>query len=742
MAQVRLVAQSGASSDGEAKKEVALQLSPFVVAGDDTEGYRSQRTMVGSRSSADLINIPASVGLINLEQLNDLGAISPHDAIRYGVSGVTSNQTFNDDFNIRGFRIAASQRNGVEQSPSNGRGDKTTPMYDVERMEVLKGPTAMLSGANGGIGGSINYVSRTATATPKGEAQISLTDAGQVRFQGNFSGPLKKSKDFSLNYRLTLGGIHSDAPHGKSLEWEDQQFYGGGVAMYFGSASSLIINAYYFVNNDYLYLEDFLDISVPVNPRTGLTDAKFNKYSTQSYSPGRQQDAFWPIRDAVVDATYLTRLTENGNLRLAYYYYDDDDSRRNNRAISVQADNYTLNRQDIRNHNGNISHNFQLDYLHHLEWKAIKVDTTLGASGTDSKSFENQSITFMPSLDSRTGLYPDDAAWFAQFPDDNSYFIKPRPPAVGNPATRTKTHITQSSRYIQENVSFWRDRLILVGGLRWFSPGGTNENLVSNTITNRPSDSFRTHKYGLVLKLLPSVSLYVTDAQNVFPAALGFTDRFIQGDQLGEAFKASLGKLKEAGVKFDLKLNSNITLYGSAAAFKMEQTNIRTFGVLPEGLPGAQGVIQSAKDSAAGWETDVGVQIKTGTGRADIVMTYFHGNSAVADDAGKAYVRQTNAFVPQKFSIFGKYSWSSGTLRGVRAGAGFEVEHDKRYGAFMLVKPLTADAFIGYVINKRWDLQLNLNNLTNKRYIQQTATNGLVQGSDTFRSKLTVKYTW
>ena len=105
-------------------------------------------------------------------------------------------------------------------------------------------------------------------------------------------------------------------------------------------------------------------------------------------------------------------------------------------------------------------------------------------------------------------------------------------------------------------------------------------------------------------------------------------------------------------------------------------------------------------------------------------------------------MRQTNAFVPQKFSIFGKYTATTGSLKGLRVGAGVEVEHDKRYGATMLERPPMADAFIGYKFRNRWDLQLNLNNLTNERFIIQVAATGLIQGSDTFRPKLTAKYNW
>ena len=732
---VPVSAQTAQTTSLDPDDKDVVHLSPFVVSSASDEGYHSQQTMVGSRSAKDLIDLPVSVSIINEEMLSDFGAITIHDAVRYSTSGVTQNQSFNDDVNIRGFRAGSPLRNGVERTVGN----KGTPLYDIERIEVLKGPAAMLNGSNGGIGGSINFVSRKPTATPKGEAQIAVTDRGAVRFQTNVSGPLKKVNDFSMDYRVTLGALNSDAPHVKTIEWEDQQFYGGALAMYFGNSSSLAINAYYFVNRDYLYLQDFLDISVRVNPVSNLTDAKLNRYSTQEYSSGRQKDAFWPVKTTAIDVTFLAKLTEHGNLRAVYYFGRVDDRRENNRGITVRPDNYTLARQDIRNNTGIESHNFQFDYLHHLELKGVKVDTTVGADGFISKQRQDQSITFMPDADTRTGIPPNDDAWFAMFPNDAAYFLTPRPATVGTPATRTKSDPRSFSYYFQENLSFWKDRIILVGGLRWFRPSGPDENLVTKVITNRASKGFRVHKYGIVVKVTPALSVYYTDAQNVFPAAAGFTDKVIQGDGLGEGFKDSLGKLQEAGVKYDLKLGEKLAVFGSAAAFKMEQTNIRTFGTLPSG---SQGLVQSAKDSASGWEMDTGLRWKTSSGHADLILTYFHGNSAVADDTGKAYVRQTNAFVPQKFSVFSKYTWNSGPLKNFRVGAGLEVEHDKRYGGFMLEHPLTADAFAGYTINKNWDVQLNLNNLTNERYIIQVAANGLVQTADTFRSKLTVQYHW
>jgi len=732
------------ASGQDNKKEGVLQLSPFIVQGDDSQGYRAQRTMVGSRSAKELTDLPASVALINLQQINDFGALSVIDVLKFGVSGVTQNQSFNDDVNIRGFRAGAPLRNGFERQTGTGAGgpNKSQPLYDIERIEVLKGPAAMLNGSNGGIGGSINHVTRAATPTRQGEAQVTLTARGGVRLQANMSGPMINSEDLKANYRFTLGYLNADEPHGKPLEWQDQKFFGAGLAFYFGQASSLLIDGYYFQNDDYLYLEDFLDISAPTSARTGLRDAKFNKYSTQDYAPARTQDAFWPYVTTVINAVFLSKLTDNSDLRIAYSYSENDDDRLNNRSIGVNADNYTVTRQAIRNHSGETNNAFQIDFLNSRQTSWAKFDTTLGADGFISRYWANQAITFMPALDTRTRTYPDDEAWFKQFPNDQAWFFDPRPASLGNPPTRDKVNVTSASVYIQENISLLKERLILVGGIRKFMPGGTTENLVTNVITNRPDQGFNVHKYGIIYKVLPKVSVYVTKAQNYFVAPRGNVDRFIQADRLGPPFKDSLGKLAEVGVKYDYNFSDKISIYGSAAAFEMEQTNVVTFGVLPDGPPGSQGVIQSAKDSSSGWETDLGIQIKTGSGRADFILTYFHGNSAIAADEGLAYVRQAQNFVPQKFSFLGKYAWNGGSLRGLRAGLGVIIQDDKRQGAWVLETPPLASAFFGYAVNKTWDVQLNLNNLTNERYVVQVATPGLVQGSDTFAAKLTVKYLW
>jgi len=695
-----------------------VELSPFVVKEETKDGYQAQQTLVGSRTAKNILDIPASISIINAEQIKDLNAVEVSQVLAVGVSGVTRNQTINDDVNIRGFRTASSLRNGVTKTSF-----KRNPMFDVERIEVLKGPGALILGNNSFLGGAVNFVSMRPTATPAGQIQTTFSEDNYVRLSGNVSGPLVKSEDLSLNYRVTVGALTGDRP--KEIEDKNEQmFIGGGLAMYFGSNISVMVNAYYFEDNGYFYWNDFLDVSGPVPTLKSLAKAKINRYSTEEYSVGRSRDAFWDNSDGFIDVTALVKLTDNGNLRAYYFGGNLVDRRRIVRGITMGADNYTLARQDIPVAIDNVTHNVQLDYLHRLPLEHFTLDSTLGVDGAFTSSRTGQSVNAMPALDVRSQAFPNDTA----------YFSTTKPGAGLANLQDTGSKATSFSYYFQENLSFLKDRLILVGGLRWFTPGGTNTNYVTNVTTNRPDKAFRTHKYGLVVKVLPNVSVYYTDAQNIFPQ-IGFTDRFAANDGLGAALSDQQGKLKEYGIKFNHEVSNDLSLYGSLVHFDMSLTNVRTFGDLGNGV---QGIIQSAQDTGEGWEVDYGMRLNGENGHADLIATYFNGESGIAADPAV----QAVDFVPRKYSLLAKYAWTKGTLNGFTLGGSIMDQTGKRNGNYLIDFPRMVNVFAGYRWGKNWEFQLNLDNLTDERYVVAIAATGLIQTAEPLQVRLGVKYLW
>lgn len=698
-----------------------VQLSPFVVSSEDEQGYRSEQTAVGSRTAKNLIELPGAISIINQQQIADLNAVEVHEVLQFGTAGVTQNQTINDDVNIRGFRTTFSLRDGITKTSF-----KRNPMFDVERIEVIKGPGAVLLGNNSFLGGGVNFVTRKPTSKRASDVHLTIGDNNYVRVQGNVSGPLHSSDRLKVNYRLTLGALMADKD--KEIEEEDQKFIGGALGFYFGQNSSLTISGYYLQDNGYFYWEDFLDYNTTLGTAAKPMWAKLNQYSTKGFSPGRAKDAFWDNQDGFVNATFLTSFTENANLRLAYYVSNLVDRRRIVRGITIRSDNKSLGRQDIPLAIDAVLQNVQSDFTHKLQMPAFTLDSTVGADLLLQFQRQDQSVNTMPDIDtSAINLAADDA-----------YFGTPRAGA-GLPNLSQNINRPESlSYYFQENLTLLQDKLILVGGLRWFMPGGTDKNNLTGVVTDRPDKTFKTHKYGIVIRPIKELSLYYTDAQNIFPQ-VGKTDRFQGNDQLGAPLSDQEGKLKEYGIKLDHHVGEKVNIYGSWAHYDMELTHVRTFGILPEGNPpGSIGIVESAKDMAQGWELEAGMTYGTDNGELNVFATYCDGESQIAADPTQMAVD----FVPRKSSLIARYSWKTGPAAGLTLGGTYFDQSRKRNASYWIDFPATYNLFARYNWGKNWSAQLNLNNITDERYIVAIAANGLVQTEPGFDAKLAVRYTW
>lgn len=684
----------------------AYVMSPFEVSSANDDGYTSQQTMVGSRSAKDLVDLPTSVSIINREMLDDLNPVDGYSAIKYGTASVGQNQTINDDVNIRGFRTTQAMRNGVTKTLY-----KRNPMYDIERIEVIKGPAGMLLGNNDYIGGVVNYVSRKPTATPQGEIKTTFGDNNYVRGEVNSSGPLYSSSDLTVLYRATVGA--TDGNREKAMESDNQKFVGGAFQLFFGpeKSSSLAVNWYYNKDDSWLYWDDFLDI-------TSTTVAKLNPYSTKSFSSAKPGDAFWNLSEEFVDLEYLAKLTENGNLRVYFQHDESSDQRRTVRGITVQADNYTLNRQDLPAFLGTAQDTLQLDYLHRLTHRFFVNDFSLGADYTKAKTF---SISWpagtISALDTRT----DDVAADNLPATDRSY---------DKVSAHTVSRSETVSYYFQDNVSFWQDRIILVGGLRWYNTRSTGRNYVAGTSTESDTGNIRTHRYGAIVKPLPNLSLYYTNAQNVIPQT-GYTT-----EEIPQPYQNQRGKLKEFGAKLDYKLGKKINVFATIAHYDMALTNVSTQTNAVNSL-GQIIYVQSERDTSKGWESSSGIGFNFANGRLDATLNYYDQKTHAA---GTTLTTQNS---PENgASALLKYGWTGGTLEGLTIGGGVMKQGKKRNTSWTVETPDTYSLFARYRFNKHWSTQLNIENLTDERYIVAVTTSGLVQSAEPRTIRVTADYKW
>src|SRR6188474_3856254 len=120
--------------------------------------WRLAHQTLPSQSPTLLRDIPQSISVVTREQIRDQSMSSVADVVTY-VPGITSHQGENnrDQLVIRGNSTSADFfLNGVRDDVQYYR-----DLYNVERIEAIKGPNAMIFGRGGG-GGVVNRVTKEA----------------------------------------------------------------------------------------------------------------------------------------------------------------------------------------------------------------------------------------------------------------------------------------------------------------------------------------------------------------------------------------------------------------------------------------------------------------------------------------------------------------------------------------------------------------------------------------------------
>lgn len=143
-----------AASAPLAAKEEPVQLSVFEVTTSKDIGYKSTNAAEATRMNTPIEDIPMNVSIYNQQFIEDLLATDTSELMAYEPSLVKT--TNNDGFMARGSASVGSNfLNGFAQTGGFG----SQPLANIERVEVLRGPAAVLYGS-GGYGGIINRVTK------------------------------------------------------------------------------------------------------------------------------------------------------------------------------------------------------------------------------------------------------------------------------------------------------------------------------------------------------------------------------------------------------------------------------------------------------------------------------------------------------------------------------------------------------------------------------------------------------
>ncbi|WP_417318571.1 TonB-dependent receptor [Emcibacter sp.] len=262
---------------------VLLATSPVFVetasaseAEDDEAIVLEEITVISRRRAESLQDVPAAVNAFSSQVIEDAGIERPSDFI-----GLTPNVTLVETQNagnafivIRGISQARNSEpsvavwiDGVQQvNPAQFNQE----LFDIEQIEVLKGPQGGLYGRNA-IGGAVVISTKQPTDEFEGSVKAGVEKGFGYRVQGSISGPLGSSDD--LKYRLsasyydTEGLIDNPYLGEKADPYQDfsaraRLLWEGGdnwSVDFRGSMSQLRTQALYFN-----IVNDVNDVSLPV----------------------------------------------------------------------------------------------------------------------------------------------------------------------------------------------------------------------------------------------------------------------------------------------------------------------------------------------------------------------------------------------------------------------------------------------------------------------------------------------
>lgn len=141
-----------------------IQLEKFTVV-TALDRYSDTMSSAAMKMPVAQSDLPFTVQVLNSAFLNDVRASRLEDAFGY-VVGLNKQGPAINQFTLRGFSAAGSNIQSVQVDGLAGPTSRfaSPPAINVDRMEVLKGPTSVLYGQNN-PGGMINVITKSPQAT-------------------------------------------------------------------------------------------------------------------------------------------------------------------------------------------------------------------------------------------------------------------------------------------------------------------------------------------------------------------------------------------------------------------------------------------------------------------------------------------------------------------------------------------------------------------------------------------------
>lgn len=216
-----------------AQSQSALASTTNAADQDPTVSQVDEIVVTAQRRAQSVVDVPMSITAVSGEQLEDLGVSSVADLVKVtpGLSYVESGAS-TPVFSLRGvgfFDTAIGARPTVsvyiDQVPLPFSIMTSGASFDLQRVEVLKGPQGTLFGQNS-TGGAINYVANAPTDEFEAGATFGYGRFQAISAEGYISGPISETVRARLAIKAENTGPWQES-YTRNDELGDRRFLQG-----------------------------------------------------------------------------------------------------------------------------------------------------------------------------------------------------------------------------------------------------------------------------------------------------------------------------------------------------------------------------------------------------------------------------------------------------------------------------------------------------------------------------------
>jgi len=691
-------------------REPISELDPFVASAEESlQGWGATQAVGGSRISTAIRDFPGGLSVLTRDFIDDVNPSDIRGALVYapGISaGVSNRSTFLPEVNIRGIQSnqldGIGLRDGIAGSGGRGILDPIT----IERVEVIRGPAAILYGP-GSFGGIINQLTKSPQFKQGYSVQGSTGSWDSWRVSADATGPINEKIAYRVIAARSYDGSFSP------FAFISRTTVAPSLTYAISEKTNLTIFADYVnTTGTAQFMGDVLE---------GQTTDTLFRFDTENFNPtfdgDRRELEQWGIR-----AFLRHNLTKNITIRQAFVYQDFDEPYQFFPTIGPA---------------GNTPFGFARRLVEYRDtagrnWNAetdILFDYTI-APGVESKTLVN--FGFEHTRESRVfrriGIDTFNYRDPHNQPDGfvtNPFIGRPRSTVPVRSSTLDDPDDVSWHISVQEFLALLDGRLNIMGGLRYDKFFAKNINQLT-AVSNENSGNNTTPRVGASFRLTDAVTIYGLYTESFSPNTGQNPD--------GATFSPTVAESIEFGFKSDFlenRLNVEATYY-----------DLEINGLLQINPNLPNHFIQSGLEKGDGVELAI---MAIPHPQFQLIFNYRNGDRVASSNGLPVANAPKNTG-----NIFAKYTFDNKVLDGWSIGGGGFFNHGRVEG-FYTDQTGTQQArffpnyevFEGFVSYERENFQLHLNvkNIFDKHYHNASSSVFWVLG-DPRNFRLTATYSF